>query len=362
MAAPQWSGGKCKDVQKAKAFFRHNDKDRRMEMNHKNVHIDKSKTHLNFTYRGLTYKELCKAFDDKLDSVDVGRESSGKNARVILQSVILYPPPGLPKSKEREWFMDAGRVLENRFGDNLLEIQFDMDEEHEYTDPETKQKKISRNHGHARLFPEVNGKLNGKEFSKRSVITGLNEELDEMSYKKYGVRMMDGSKKKGGKTVESLKAASLQAEIEQKRQELHNLNVQIEAAQKQQDEIREEYAAEKKALADVRKDHARLVKDCTMLTDASDRLQNALQTDLGSIERKEAKKGAAGLLTALGASVRAAWIPTPKELDNALQNVGAPQGEVTEFVRTKLLQQAMAMAKRTDERQPGRSSVEYTGF
>lgn len=215
MAAPQWTGGKCKSVQAAKAYFRHNDKDRREEMNHANPHIDKSKTHENFTYRGLDYKGLCKAFDDRMAAVDQGKPGTGKNARVVLQSVILYPPKGLTREQEKDWFMDAGRVMEARFGDNLLEIQFDMDEEHEYTDAETGEKVMSRNHGHARLFPEVGGKLNAKAFSSRAAITGLNHALDVMSFKNYGVHMMDGTKKKGGVSVEDLKRASLLAEVEQ---------------------------------------------------------------------------------------------------------------------------------------------------
>ncbi len=214
MAAPQWTGGKCKSVHQAKAFFRHNDKDRRLEAHHANFHIDKSKTKDNFTYRGLDYKGLCKAFDDKMASVDQGKPGSGHNARVVLQSVILYPPPGLPREQEKDWFMDAGRVMEAQFGDNLLEIQFDMDEEHEYRDAETGEKRMSRNHGHARLFPEKDGKLNGKAFSSRAAITALNHALDVMSVQQYGVHMMDGSKTKGGVSVETLKAKSLRSEVE----------------------------------------------------------------------------------------------------------------------------------------------------
>jgi hypothetical protein len=215
MAAPQWKGGKCKSVQQAKAFFRHNDRDRRQEGQHTNPHIDKSKTHENFTYRGLSYKSLCKAFDDRLAAVDMGRESTGKNARVVLQSVVLYPPKGLTREQEKDWFMDAGKVLEARYGDDFLEMQVDMDEEHEYTDKDTGEKVMSRNHGHARLFPAVDGQLNGKAFSSSANMRALNHALDVMSVKKYGVPMMDGTKKKGGASVEALKAASLRVEVEQ---------------------------------------------------------------------------------------------------------------------------------------------------
>ena len=288
--------------------------------------------------------------------------STGKNARVLLQSVILYPPAGLPKSKERAWFMDAGRVLEARFGDNLLEIQFDMDEEHEYIDSETKQKKMSRNHGHARLFPEKDGKLNGKAFSSREVITALNTDLDEMSYKKYGVRMMDGSKKKGNKTVESLKAESLQAEIEKSRQELHTLNTQLQAARLEQSQLIEDIEIAKQERDDVRRESKRIVKQFDMLKDSRDRLQDALQCDLSSVERQDARRGAANLLVALGASVRAAWIPTPKQVVNALQNVGVSHGEGSEFVRSVLMKQVQAMAERRKGRLSDNKPVEYTKF
>ena len=284
MAAPQWTGGKCKSVQQAKAFFRHNDKDRREEMKHANPHIDKSKTPDNFTYRGLSYKGLCEAFDKKLATVDMGRESSGKNARVVLQSVILYPPAKLPPHLVRAWLMDAGRVLEDRYGDNLLEIQFDMDEQHWYIDPETKEKRLSQHHGHARLFPSVDGKLNAKAFSSRAEIKALNAVLDEMSLQKYGVPMMDGTKKKGGKSAEVLKAASLKAEIEvlERQREKIITDARIVAAGKKLGAERtaqatredaDEYArtTRRKADQDADRTRARADRDAQATRDAAER-------------------------------------------------------------------------------------------
>lgn len=225
MAAPQWTGGKCKSVQQARAFFRHNDKDRRLEQRHTNVHIDKSKTHLNFSYRGLDYGQLCQAYDRRMGEIDQGRQSSGKNARTVLQSVILYPPAGITDQDTlRRWFMRAGDVLDERFGDNFLDMQVDMDENHEYYDAEKGGMVMSREHGHARLIPEVDGKLNGKAFSSRAAITGLNDALQEMSLREFGVPMMDGSKRKGRKTVEQLKAQSeaeaIKAQARQEAQEI----------------------------------------------------------------------------------------------------------------------------------------------
>lgn len=216
MAAVQWSGGKCKSVQQIKAWFRHNDMESRKETHHTNPHINKDMTKHNFTYRGLDYQGMCDAFDKRLEEVDTGRQSSGKNARVLLQSVVIYLPEGLCSrdlQTKAKWFRRAGDILEDRYGKNFVDMQVDFDENHTYYDKEKKEHIMSREHGHARLFPEVSGKLNGKAFCSRAAITDLNNALHEMSLKEFGCPMMDGSKVKGGQTVEQLKAKSEAAEI-----------------------------------------------------------------------------------------------------------------------------------------------------
>lgn len=218
MAGVQWAGGKCKSMQQAKAFFRHNDVDRRLEARHSNVHINPKLTDQNFTFFGLDYRGMCEKFNQRLSEIDLGKQRSGKNARTILQSIILYPPKDLPKEKLTEWFTEAGNILVDSYGDNFIEMQVDMDEVHPYIDEETGKLVTSREHGHARLVPEVDGKLNGKKFSSRAHIMELNKKLDDMSYEKFKVRMMDGTKKKRGKTVEELKAASEQAALDAARE------------------------------------------------------------------------------------------------------------------------------------------------
>lgn len=418
MAAPQWKGGKCKSAQQVKAFFRHNDRDRRAEMNHTNPHIDKSKTHENFTYRGLSYADLCRAFDDKLASVDVGRESTGKNARVVLQSVVLYPPKGLSREQEKDWFMDAGRVMEAQFGDNLLEIQFDMDEEHEYPDAETGEMVMSRNHGHARLFPEVDGKLNAKAFSCAATMKKLNHALDVMSVKLYGVPMMDGTKKKGGQTVEALKAKSLKVEVEmleeraetiltdamdaarnvtadarrdaqavrrdaddyayktkrKANQDAQDITDQAEedaqatreAAEREAQEtrakaerdaqaMREQIAALRQERDEVKADATAWAVKAHKLQTAHKSLQAALQGDLRAWDAQEARRGAAALLDALGATVRpllAKMVSVP---------TAVTPGPVAGSVMAEMLRRAEAMGRRHAERDAGRDSPSYPG-
>lgn len=216
MAAPQWTGtnSKAKSAQTAKALFRHNDAQRRAEVQHSNPHIDKSKTYLNFSYRGLTYEQRCAAYDARMGEIDQGKGGSGKNARTVLQSVILYPPAALAEDSAREkaWFLRAGELAEARFGKNLIDIAYDLDERHEYRDKDGKLQ-MSLDHGHMWLVPEVDGKLNGKQFSSRKNIIAFNAELQEMSIREFGCPMMDGSRAKGGKPVEQLKVESAAREI-----------------------------------------------------------------------------------------------------------------------------------------------------
>lgn len=215
MAAPQWSGGKWKTKQEVKSQFGHSINSRRKNAQHTNPHIDKSKTHLNFSYKGLSYRQCCEAYDKRMSEIDMGRAGSGVNARTLMQSVILYPPAGLieDKARLRDWFVRAGQLAEARFGDNLIDIAYHFDEVHDYTEPKTKETRKSREHGHIFLVPEVAGKLNGKQFSCRKTIVDFNDELQDMSIREFGCPMMDGSKAKGGRRVEDMKAASRAAEI-----------------------------------------------------------------------------------------------------------------------------------------------------
>lgn len=217
MAAVQWKGGKSKSIQQIKAWFLHNDGESRQEVHHTNPDINKAMTKENFTYRGLDYVGICQAFDERLESVDVGRIQYGENqGRVYLQSVLVYLPKGLEDAdieRKKAWFRRAGDILDAQFGQNFLEMQVDMDENHWYTDPETKERILSREHGHARLFPEVDGKLNAKKFSSRTAINDLNNDLHKMTVQEFGCPYMDGSKRKGGKKVEDMKVASAAAEI-----------------------------------------------------------------------------------------------------------------------------------------------------
>lgn len=227
MAAAQWKGGKSKSVQAAKAVFRHDDPEQRKEHEHTNPHIGASSAANNFNFRGLDYAGMCRAFDKRLGEIDQGKGGSGKNARVVMQSVILYPPAGLTDEADMvRWFRRAGEILQEKYGDNLIELSAHFDEQHEYRN-EAGELVMSRPHAHACLVPEVEGRLNGKQFSSRARMVELNNELQEMSIREFNTPMMDGSKAKGGQTVEHLKAESRGREIIAKAEEKAELQADM---------------------------------------------------------------------------------------------------------------------------------------
>nr|CRY96724.1 hypothetical protein [uncultured prokaryote] len=218
MASAQWNGGKAKSTAQAKAWMRHNSKDERIAANHSNTDIDKSRTPLNWSYRGLSYKARCAAYDKRLSEIDMGKPGTGKNARTVLQSVCVYSPAALRGDlpRLRDWFQRVGELAEAQFGAaNVIDMAVDVDEVHDYADEDTGEQRTAAEHGHLWLVPEKDGKLNGKEFSCRAAIVAFNDRLQYMTEREFGCVWNDGTKKKRRGTVEQLKRNSLRAEVEQ---------------------------------------------------------------------------------------------------------------------------------------------------
>lgn len=219
MASAKFEGGKCKGSIKVKAFFRHDEKEQRLSHEHTNEHIDKSRTHLNTSAYGLSYIEACMKYDKRIAELDATTNTNMRKDRVTMQSIEIPVPEGLAYISQQAFFDNVKEILCTMFGEiNLIEAFYHYDEEHEYIDPETKEKKMSRNHGHYNFVPEVDGQLNGKAFSSRANMKKLNGAIEKMCQTEFGINFMDGSKKKGKKTVEQLKNESKEAELIQQMQ------------------------------------------------------------------------------------------------------------------------------------------------
>lgn len=241
MASCKFEGGRCKGATHAKAEFRHNKKDTREKGEHSNKHIDKTKTHLNTSKYGLSYAEACQKYDLRIYELDQLPNQNKRKDRITLQVIEVPVPKDLPREHHQAFFDNVCDILIDFYGEkNLIDADYHFDEEHEYLNPETNEIEISRNHGHYEFIPEHDGKLNGKWFSSKANMIKLNNKVQKMCQKEFGVKFMDGSKKKGKKSTEQLKNESIEALREQKErldslvatQELLN-----EQKQKQIDEL-----------------------------------------------------------------------------------------------------------------------------
>ena len=257
MAGIQWSGGKCHGATEAKAVLRHNDKMMRYKNRHSNKDIDSTRTFWNMSYRQLSYRRKEENYDRQVASALCKRKSSGKNSVVTLQDLVIYCPAemvdeasgGYDDDQVVGWFNDVGRILEDEYGDDLIDLEFHFDEMHPYVDPATNTVRWSRPHAHAEIVPVVyetvdddEGELqairvlNAKKFSSRARITALNNRVHEMTLEKYAMPFMDGSKKKGKSTVEELKCQSADA-LRRLQQELEEREKAVQLREQEQQEL-----------------------------------------------------------------------------------------------------------------------------
>lgn len=212
-----------------KAMLRHCDYHERMEHEHENKHIDKSLSRHNRQLQ-YSYDDTCKRYDDRIAFLDAQNGANKRSDRVTCFGLEIPLPERLDASKDASWLSDVCNILYDTYGnDNLLQIYYHADERHDYIDAVTHEHKTSRNHIHAYIIPEVGGKLNGKQFSSRKNMIALNNAIEDMTQSKYGCYFMDGSKRKSKADMKSLKHKS-------------------EALQKQEDELKEEYARKEQEL------------------------------------------------------------------------------------------------------------------
>ena len=208
---------KIKSAEHGKALMKHCDKEKRLQTeNHSNQQIDKTLSGRNMQYNNTTYESTCKRWDDRIAFLDTLEGQNKRKDRVLLFGLEIPCPKDLPADKEVDWMKQVNQILLSRFGrDNVMNLYFHRDEKHIYRDSETGEKRESRNHIHAFVVPEIDGKLNGKAFSSKKNMIDLNNQIQLMSQQQFGVDFMDGSKKKSKESVESLKNKSKQRETEE---------------------------------------------------------------------------------------------------------------------------------------------------
>lgn len=239
MASVQFDGGKLHGASEAKAMMRHADMQERLEHTHSNKDIDKSLTVLNSDLHDLSYREMCDFYDQRMQQYQKNSKRAIRKDAVTLYDAIVTVPEQLPEGLEEDWFRDVENIINRHYGKNVvLDIKIHRDEVHDYTDPDSKQRVTSRIHGHVFMFPEIDGKLNAKQFSSRQNMMSLNRRIDKMTHSLYGCAFLTGklAKDRDFQSVEQLKRASDNAELElQSRQissKLQDTHNKLSAVQK----------------------------------------------------------------------------------------------------------------------------------
>lgn len=274
MAGVQWSSGSM-TRREMHGTLMHNSKDTRLEHQHTNEDIDPTKTPDNWSVLGRTYDEKVAFVNARLSQVDCGRQSSGKNERIVAHDLIIYCPPEVEArgmGAVHEFFQGAYEALCTLVGaENVIDFDVHVDERHDYVDPDTGEVVRSRIHGHLSFVPVVTEKdvrvrekvqakdddgnllfetvtdddgtthdepvwerdrkgrikrrggkvqhvrldtpeLNDSAVATRDNITRSNQLMDEMCKEHFGCTYTTGkAKKRRGKTVEQLKIDSAQA-------------------------------------------------------------------------------------------------------------------------------------------------------
>lgn len=207
---------KFKSVTQAKAVMRHCDKEERIKTKqHSNDDINQQATKRNTQITNRDYNATCQLFDERLAFLDEQPGANKRKDRVVCFGLNIPAPNGMDTQTAKEWFNKAYRAVCEQYGkQNVMNAYIHRDEQHEYTDTESNEKRMSREHMHVIVIPEHDGKLNGKWFSSKRNMIQLNNTLHKMTEDDYSLQFMDGSKKKSRKSVEALKRRSeaLQAE------------------------------------------------------------------------------------------------------------------------------------------------------
>lgn len=215
MASMDWQ--KLKTSSQVKAIIRHNDKDKRLEGNHKNEDINKDQTHLNT--QTVNYEDACRRYTERIYDLDQRPGANTRKDRVTACMLCTSVPEGLPEDKEDEWIRKTTDIIAHMIGkSNMIGTWTHRDEKHEYIDRMTKEQVMSRTHVHIMIVPESNGKLDAKHVCSRSNFIKLNKEIDEMTRSDYDLDYMNGK----GSTklnINTLKQLSNEAQREKEHQQ-----------------------------------------------------------------------------------------------------------------------------------------------
>lgn len=190
-------------------IVRHCDIRERKKHEHSNIHINKEYSELNGQMKGRGwYEDSMRYYDQRIADLDATTNTNKRKDRVTAFSLEIPFPEKNEYGNEiptNDFVNIVGRRVSGLYGkDNVVNLYIHKDEKHEYLDHG--EVKMSRDHIHCIVIPEIDGKLNGKAFSSKSNMKRLNKLIDA-DCKERGFIFLTGAEPRK-KSVEELKRAS----------------------------------------------------------------------------------------------------------------------------------------------------------
>lgn len=197
---------KLKTAGDVKAMLRHCEPEERLKHKHSNIDINNELTENNVNYTKLTYANSCERYDKRIKFLDSQPGANLRKDRVSCFGLTISACEGMDETEAKDFFLDVCQVFQNEFGGrNIVSAIAHFDEIHSYIDKG--EVKESRPHLHFYVIPELNGKLNGKQFSSKKRMIELNQKIHIIAREKYHKRFMTNEKAHKC-SVEELKSIS----------------------------------------------------------------------------------------------------------------------------------------------------------
>lgn len=189
MASANWMKS---TTQKAGAMKKHLGQKEREQGKHSNTDIDKSLSYKNYTLGCSSFDEALSSMKRRTKEVDKLLPPQRVRKDRVTCCFIELPCPRVLTEKEQsdEFFKAAYQALNDYFGAENVHGGFvHKDEVHTYID-KNNEKKTSLEHIHVLVSAYTPEKgINGKAFETKKRLKELNDKLDDMCFRSFGVRL-----------------------------------------------------------------------------------------------------------------------------------------------------------------------------
>ncbi len=188
---------KLKSSGEVKAVLRHCDTEQRAKTKeHSNKDINPALTSMNFEILDRSYEECCQMYDKAMEQAEKNSKRKIRVDAVRGVTNVYNCPKGLPKEQFKEWCQKVYNIVSDYVGEeNMIQGYGHVDEVHDYYDPQTKEKTTSEEHLHIVFVPITkDGQLNCKGITNDNYFYGLNDAIEEMTMRDYGLHYNLNSK------------------------------------------------------------------------------------------------------------------------------------------------------------------------